>query len=43
MFNREKFFAYILDLFLKQGGKFTQGQVYRILWEINKHDWEGYL
>ena len=38
MFNREKFFAYILDLFLKQGGKFTQGQVYRILWEMNQHD-----
>jgi hypothetical protein len=35
MFNREKFFAYILDLFMKQGGKFTQGQVYRILWEMN--------
>lgn len=38
MFNREKFFAFILDLFLKQGGKFTQGQVYRILWEMNQHD-----
>lgn len=38
MFNREKFFAYILDLFMKQGGKFTQGQVYRILWEMNAND-----
>lgn len=37
-FNREKFFNnYILNTYLGQGCKFTQGQVYRILYELHSH------
>lgn len=34
LFNREKFFKYVLDTYLSGEGSFTQGQVYRILWEL---------
>lgn len=37
MFNREKFFDYIINTYLNQSTRFTQGQVYRILYELHKH------
>lgn len=37
MFNREKFFEYVINLYLNQSNRFTQGQVYRILYELHKH------
>lgn len=37
MFNREKFFEYVINLYLNQSNRFTQGQVYRILYELHHH------
>lgn len=37
MWNRERFFEFIMVTLTSQALKYTQGQVYRVLWELHMH------